>query len=108
MYSIKVGRFEEDPEAQGVIRPEDESWQLVIDKEGYPHLYIKVQFEPELIEGEEKGEGLFCIEDMLPEGVTIPDLMKSKFGGKLSPDEEKKAFEAHMARKESTGIPCPR
>jgi hypothetical protein len=104
MYSIKVGRFDEDPQAQGVIRPEDESWQLVIDKDGYPHLYVKVQFE----EGDEHEEGLFCVEDIFPDELTIPDLMKSKFGGKLSPDEEKKAFEAYTARKERTGIPCPR
>lgn len=104
MYSIKVGRFEEDPQAQGVICPDDESWQLVIDKDGYPHLYVKVQFE----EGDKHEEGLFCVEDIFPDELTIPDLMKSKFGGKLSPEEEEKAHAAFMARKERTGIPCPR
>jgi hypothetical protein len=108
MYSIKVGRYEADPQAQGVIAPEDGSWQLVIDKEGYPHLYVRCQLEPELVDGEEKTEGLLCIEDILPDDITIPDLMKSKFGGKLTPEESQKAFEEYMARKDRTGIPCPR
>ncbi len=41
MQNIIIGRFESDPEAQGVIRPEDGSWQLVLDKDGIPHLYVR-------------------------------------------------------------------
>jgi hypothetical protein len=40
--------------------------------------------------------------------TSIPDLMKSMFDGKLSPDEEQQAYEEHMARMESSGRPCPR
>jgi hypothetical protein len=103
MYNITIGRFEQDPSAQGVIRPADESWQLVIDKDGFPHLYIQVK-------DEEGQTGMLCIEDMLiGDGeVTIPDLMKGHFGGKLSPEEEEAAHQEYMARKERTGIPCPR
>lgn len=103
MYDIKVGRFDQDPSAQGVIRPQDDSWQLVIDKDGYPHLYIRVK-------DEEGVTGLLCLEDMLVgEGeVTIPDLMKSTFGGKLPPEEEEAAHREYLERKERTGIPCPR
>ncbi len=103
MYSIKVGRFEQDPTAQGVVRPEDDSWQLVVDKDGYPHLYIRVKSE----EGE---TGLLCIEDMLigDGNLTIPDLMKGTFGGQLPPAEEEAAHQDFLARKERTGIPCPR
>jgi hypothetical protein len=104
MYNITVGRFEEDPSAQGVIRPSDESWQLVIDKDGYPHLYISVKCE------EDGHTGLLCIEDMLIGNgeLTIPDLMKGTFGGHLSGEEESKAMQEYLARKEKTGIPCPR
>jgi hypothetical protein len=106
MQSISIGRFDADPEAQGVIKPEDGSWQLVIDKEGYPHLFIRCQLEVES-EGD-PSEGLLNIDDMLPPGVTVPDLMKSKFGGKLPPEEEEKAAEEWAARKAANGIPCPR
>lgn len=106
MQSISIGRFDQDPQAQGVIRPEDNSWQLVLDKEGFPHLYIRCQLEDA---GDGKpGTGFLCIEDMLPDGTTIPDLMKSTFGGKLPPEEEEKAHSEFLARKEATGIPCPR
>lgn len=103
MYDIKIGRYDQDPTAQGVIRPEDDSWQLVIDKDGYPHLYVRVK-------DEEGVTGMLCIEDMLiGEGdVTIPDIMKGSFGGKLPPEEEEAAHREYMARKERTGIPCPR
>lgn len=100
MQDITIGRFDKDPEAQGVIRPKDGSWQLVIDKDGYPHLYIRCG-----LEGHPSG-GLLCLEDMTVDGVTIPELMKSTFGGQLSPEEEAKAIEEHLARVGDR--PCPR
>lgn len=107
MQDITIGRFDKDPEAQGVIRPKDGSWQLVIDKEGYPHLYIRCALEKEA--PEDPDSGLLCVEDMLaPEGTTIPDLMKSVFGGKLSPEEEAEAHAAYLKSREASGIPCPR
>jgi hypothetical protein len=106
MYNVTVGRFDHDPSAQGVIRPQDGSWQLVIDKNGYPHLYVRCKLED--VGDGEPGTGLLCIEDMLPDDLTIPDLMKSPFGGILSPEEEEKAYKEYLARKDRTGIPCPR
>lgn len=106
MYNITVGRFDQDPSAQGVVRPEDGSWQLVVDKNGFPHLYVRCQLEDD---GTGKaGAGMLCIEDLFEDDLTIPDIMKSTFGGKLSEDEERTAFQAYSARKERTGIPCPR
>lgn len=104
MQNIVIGRYDRDPQAQGVIRPEDGSWQLVLDKDGYPHLYIQVRLEPDA-EGAPK-TGLLAVEDMMD--ASIPDLMKSSFGGKLSPEDEQKAYDEHMARLETTGRPCPR
>lgn len=108
MYDIKIGRYDADPQAQGVVRPEDDSWQLVIDKDGFPHLYVRCQFDEADLGPDDEKTGLMCIEDLLPDDITIPDLMKSKFGGKLSPEETQKAFDDYMARKDRTGIPCPR
>lgn len=104
MYNIKIGRFVEDPTVQGVVEPEDRSWQLVIDKDGYPHLYVAVKLEDE--PGVETG--FFCVEDLLPDDCKIKDLMQGSFGGKLPPEEEQAAYEEWIASKEKTAIPCPR
>lgn len=106
MQNITIGRFDADPEAQGVIKPGDGSWQLVLDKEGIPHLYVRCKLEVEA-EGD-PSEGLLCIDDMLIDKLTIKDLMLSKFGGKPSPEEEEKAAAEWAERKATHGIPCPR
>lgn len=101
--NIKVTRFKDDPTAQGVIRPADDSWQLVIDKDGYPHLYVRVK--------DETGHtGMLCIEDMMiGEGeVTIPELMQSVFGEPVTGEEEASAYREHMERIARTNRPCPR
>ena len=97
MQNIIVGRYDADPEAQGVIKPEDGRWQLVIDKDGFPHLYVEVQVE-------EGVPGMLAVEDMLIEKLTVRDLMDGVFGGKLSPEEERAALEEYQGR----AIPCPR
>lgn len=106
MESISIGRFEEDPQAQGVIRPESDRWQLVIDKDGYPHLYVEVTIE------ERDGEpvkGMFCVEDMLPEGITTRVLMdEGSFGGALAPEDEEAAQQAYLEGRARNKIPCPR
>lgn len=101
MQNIIIGRYDADPEAQGVIKPEDGSWQLVIDKEGYPHLYVRVP-----IEGQ--GEGLFCLEDMLPEKLTTKDLMLGAFTGVLSGTEAEEANQEFLKDREQRQIPNPR
>lgn len=106
MQNITIGRYDVDPEAQGVIRPQDGRWQLVLDKEGYPHLYVQINV------ADDQGaptKGLLLLDDMLPEGLSVRDLMDGgEFGGKLSPEEEKTAYDEWLARKERLGIPCPR
>ena len=105
MQSISVGRYNADPEAQGLIKPEDGSWQLVIDRDGYPHLYVQVNVTHE---GTLK-RGLLCIDDMLPEGLSIRGLMsEGEFGGELTPEEEARAVEEYNRTRAESGIPCPR
>lgn len=104
MNHISIGRFDKDPSAQGVVEPEDGSWQLVIDKDGYPHLYIRVKYEKD--EGGE-GTAMLALDDMLDEDLQIRDLMEGTFGGKCSPEEEQQAYEEWKARKEKYSIPCP-
>lgn len=106
MYNITIGRFAEDPEAQGVIRPETGAWQLVIDKNGYPHLYVRVQLED--AGNGQPGTGLLCLEDLLPHPTTIPSLMQARFGGQASPDDETEAMAEALERRAQGDIPCPR
>jgi hypothetical protein len=98
--NIKVTRFKDDPTAQGVIRPADDSWQLVIDKDGYPHFYIRCRLE--------NGVGMLCLEDMFEPSITIPELMQSTFGGVLPPEDAEVAYKEHMERIARTNRPCPR
>lgn len=107
MQDIRIGRFEDDPQAQGVIRPEDGRWQLVLDKDGYPHLYVQVS-----IDQDENGnvvKGMLALDDMLPKELSIRDIMDGGvFGGRLAPEEEEKAHEEYLADREVRQIPCPR
>lgn len=106
MQNITIGRFESDPEAQGVIRPGDDSWQLVIDKEGYPHLFVRVKIEQE---GEEPTTGMFLLEHLLPDKLTVKSIMsEGSFGGALAPEEEEEAWQEYLQDKEERGLPCPR
>lgn len=106
MQNITIGRYDSDPEAQGVIKPEDGRWQLVIDKDGYPHLYVESTLEND--DGS-TSKGMFLVEDMLPEHLTVRDLMDGGcFGGKLSPEEEALAQAEFEESRAASGIPCPR
>jgi len=105
LQDIKISRFDEDPQAQGVIRPEDGRWQLVIDKDGYPHLYVQVNID----EDGKKVKGMFCLDYMLPPELSIRDIMDGgEFGGKLPPEEEAQAYEEFLVNQEARQIPCPR
>ena len=79
MQNITIGRFDADPTAQGVIKPADGRWQLVLDKDGYPHLYVEVKVE------DGAGSiipGMLCLDDVLPAKMTVRDLMDGgAFGG---------------------------
>jgi hypothetical protein len=105
MEDIIVGRYDRDPEAQGVIRPKSGRWQLVIDKEGYPHLFVESNLENK--DGT-TSKGMICLEDLLPPEMCVKDLMNSSFGGELSPEEELEAQKEFEASRRATGIPCPR
>jgi len=105
MVNITIGRFEDDPEAQGVVRPEDGRWQLVIDKDGYPHLYIQVNIEHE----GSKGKGLLCIDDMLHGKMSIRDLMDGgEAFGIPTPEDEAAAYQEFLDDRKANPIPCPR
>lgn len=109
MQSITIGRFDDDPQAQGVIRPADNRWQLVIDKDGYPHLYVQVQIEND--DGEGTHPGMFAVEDMLPKELGgMKDLMDGGvFGGKLTGEEEAKAHAEYTKDcEDGRRPPCPR
>lgn len=107
MQNITIGRFDKDPTAQGAITPADKRWQLVIDKDGYPHLYVQVQVE--LAEGD-MSDGMFLVEDLFPKDFSIRSLMDGGafLAGAIDEAAERAAFDEYMARKETDAIPCPR
>ena len=105
LNNITIGRLN-DSDAQGVIRPEDGSWQLVIDSEGFPHLYIRVKIAQE---GSEPTTGLLALDDMLIGQMSIKDLMSGgEFGGELGPEEIEEAHAAYERMREENPVPCPR
>ena len=106
MQNVHIKRFAKDPTAQGCIEPEDRSWQLVLDAKGFPHLYVRVTLEED---GDGMSHGFLALDDMLPEGTTVEDLMTSEFGGKLTPEEEAKEFAKYKADMDAgKRPPCPR
>lgn len=107
MKNIIIGRCENDPEAQGVIKPEDDSWQLVIDKDGYPHLYVRCKLEA--TRPDDPKTGLLAIDDVLPPEMQVRDLMQSIFGGAVEdPEEVAKCAEEWSKLHVDRGVPCPR
>ena len=104
MQNITIGRFEADDTAQGAITPGDKSWQLVIDKDGFPHLYVRA---PLTIDGE-KTSGMVLLDEFLQDGVTVRELMESEFGEPIPEDQLDAAYAECMERRGALGVPCPR
>lgn len=86
MKNIRICRCdgEEAQHYQGYIEPEDKRWRLFVDHEGIPHLLIQVTAEGEN-PGDPDLKGMFNIEGMMD--TAIKDLMSSKFGGHVDPEE---------------------
>lgn len=109
MQSITIGRYEQDPEAQGCIRPEDGRWQLVIDRDGYPHLYVEVNVEAGPDTDGKPAKGLLLVSDLFGEGVgTIREIMEGTFGGHLLPEDQEVAHRELISIRAAHPVPCPR
>lgn len=107
MYNIAVQRLPEDPECQGVVRAQDGSWQVVIDKDGFPHLWIRVKGEPG--KDGKPVSGLIPLDMFFADGVSVKDLMLSEFGGEITDESELAQANAEWLEiKERLGIPCPK
>lgn len=106
MQNIIIGRYDADAEAQGAVKASDGTWQVVIDKDGFPHFYVQVNIR----EGGALVKGLCNLDDLLMPGIeTVRALMEEgEFGGDLTPEEVDGAVEEAAARKARLGIPCPR
>ncbi len=106
LSNISIGRYEDDPQAQGIVKPADGRWQLIIDKDGYPHLYVQVNVE---LDDGTMSKNMLALDYMLIDKMSIKDLMDGgNFFGKLSPEEEAEAYAEHVADCEARSIPCPR
>lgn len=100
MDDIHIQRYTNDSQVKGCIRPDSGAWQLLVDHDGTPHLLLRCQVE------DDAGKvvpGWMALDDLLPEGLLIRDMMKSVFGGVPS--------EAELADLESSfqsRAPCPK
>lgn len=103
MQNITIGRFDKDPQAQGCIRPENGSWQLVLDKDGFPHLWIQVTLE----EDGKPIKGMLCLEDLLPPEQSVQTLMGGGGVFEVPTQEEQDKAYAEYCNTERE-IPCPR
>ncbi len=100
--AITIARYDADPTALGVIRPADDSWQLVIDKDGYPVFYFRVKVEDGVT-------GMMCVDDMLhPDMEGVRGLMQGTFGEPCEGAEADKCFEEFQQRIGTANRPCPR
>lgn len=86
---IKV-EHPEDPEVQAVVQPENGRWKLVVDKDGYPHLYLEVK----VVDDGELVKGLVCVDDLLPEGLSIRALQDEGAFDELSSEALAEATES--------------
>lgn len=97
MESIKIRRFTGDPHGrQGSIEPESGKWQLVLDEDGGPHLFVRVWM------ADDKGakvEGWLCIDDLLDEDLEPAGMIDGEFGGELTPEEAEEAHKELMERR---------
>jgi hypothetical protein len=104
MEKILIERFENDPNGDlGRVAAESGRWEVLIDADNVPHLYVETNVETD---GGEVVKGMFCIEDMMHDGMGIADLMLSTFGGQLSPEDEQAAVDEWQIK--TAGRPCPR
>lgn len=105
MEKILIERFDNDPNGDlGRVAAESGRWELLIDADNVPHLYVETNVETD---GGDVVKGMFCIEDMMHDGMGIADLMLSTFGGQLSPEERAEAEEEWETRTEKDK-PLPR
>lgn len=97
MDDIKIKRFTDHPHGyQGYLEPESGTWQLCIDKDGGPHLFIRIKIDPPQSDG--TTEGWLCVDDLLPDELCPADMILGTFGEEPSP-EEIAEFEKERAEK---------
>lgn len=102
MERITIGRLEGHPSrAVGCIEPESKRWQLVLDEDGYPHLYLRVQL------GDAK-QGMVCIDDLLRGDLSVKGIMNDPdFGTDIEVSDLEDARDEVNARRAEVPIPCP-
>ena len=90
----------------GHITPEDRSWQLAIDDDGIPHLWVRVSYDD--ADGQIR-HGMVALDDFLEKETTVKGLMTDCiFGGHLSEEEEAAAYEEYKAQcAAGKRPPCP-
>jgi hypothetical protein len=100
LSDIRIRRFSDHPHRwQGAIEPEDRRWQLCVDEEGVPHLFLRIFAE---VDGERRA-GLVDYEQFVE--VKIADLLD----GEAGPEGEVSEEDAHAEweRLQAEGYRCP-
>lgn len=97
MQNIHVKRLD-CPEHQGMIEPEDGSWVVYVDKCGMPQTMVRVKYEAD--DGTVQ-EGYMDVLEAPPD-MSLKELSKGVFGGKLTAEEESEAraeYEERQAKR---------
>ena len=94
MDDIQIRRFRNDERGyQGCIEPASGKWQLCLDKEGLPHLFLRVWMDEAKTES-----GWLCVDDLLPDELE-PAGMIDGIAGPPASDEEASAIHTERAAK---------
>ncbi len=106
--NIKVKHYSNDSEVLCAIEPDDKTWQVTVDKEGVPHLYVRMKLLAS--ESDEEFPGMFCLDYLLPEGTTMKELVQDGYMTDPVPPEEEEAVYAEYLKDCEAGKlpPCPR
>lgn len=98
MHDIRIRRFtDHDRGYQGCIEPEDGKWQLCLDAEGLPHLFLRVYLDEARTQ-----PSWLCVDDLLPDELE-PAGMIDGIAGEPLPYDEAEALDDERAAKNYAG-----
>lgn len=99
LADIRIRRFSDHPHRwEGAIEPADGRWQVCIDEQGIPHLFVRVFA---VVDGERRA-GLVDFEQFCD--VKIADVLDGDAGDEAVPEDE---AAAEWERLQAAGYRCP-
>lgn len=107
MSNIRISR--EHTDVRAVVYPDDQSWQLIVDNDGIPHLSVKVSYE--VAPGSpECARGWMPVEAVFADGITMKSLVAERAFVAPATDEEEAAMVKQWEEEGPWGPegPCPK